>query len=75
MEFRKSKWNVQKSGRPRRPNRDEEIYTVLNHERDLGKGGGELIVEGFKKSEEETQSRLDAARLGIGCRTLVALSG
>ena len=47
----------------------------LNHERDLGKGGGELIVEGFKKSEEETQSRLDAARLGIGCRTLVALSG
>lgn len=35
---------MQRSGRPRRPNRDEEIYMVLNHERDLCKGGGELIV-------------------------------
>lgn len=25
MEFRKSTWNVQRSGRPRRPDRDEEI--------------------------------------------------
>jgi hypothetical protein len=39
----KSEWNVQRSGRPRRPNRDEEIYMVLNHERNLGKGGDELM--------------------------------
>jgi hypothetical protein len=29
----------------------KKIYMILNHERDLGKGGGELIVEGFTSRE------------------------
>ena len=36
----------------------------LNHERDLGKGGGELIVEGFKRLKRKHKRSFRCCEIG-----------
>jgi hypothetical protein len=49
---------MQRSGRPKRPNRGEEIYMVLNHEWDLGRGEGELTVRRLQEQRVKRKHKV-----------------